>query len=330
MRTLLILICFVFAPAVQAEDVLKGRLGVFTFPDSEWWNQWMRFKDRIDANPEIELEYYLSGELGSEQNLVNATRRNRVQIISVTGQGIASLVPAYNVVMTPFLFDSYEEADFVFDNYLAEPVQQMLADQGLVVLRWIETGWTILYSKEKQIRTPADMNGLTFRIAPNSFGEAFMRSLNADFAALDLADLTPGLQTGLLDGGVTNVVFLSNQLTDLVSHATETNHTYESGAVLASKRWFDGATSSQQDALIAAYDTLEDLRRGTRSYVNGMIEKGSSQGLTYYSPTAEERTLWRAETADAIDLILDVAGPEGQRLWDLIQQGKQDYADRKS
>lgn len=330
MRFLIIMFCLALAPASQAQDVLTGRLGVFTFPESEWWNQWMRFKDRIDDNPEIELEFFLSGELGSEQNLMTAVRRNRVQVISVSGQGIASLLPAYNVVMTPFLFDSYEEADFVFDNYLAEPVQQMLEEQGLVVLRWVETGWTILYSKDRKIRTPSDMNGLTFRIAPNSFGEAFMRSLNADFAALDLADLMPGLQTGLLDGGVTNVVFLANQLSDLVSHVTETNHTYESGAVLASKRWFDGATASQQDALMSAYDTLEDLRRSTRAYVDGMVQQGATQGLTYYSPNPEERALWKEESADAIDIILRDAGPDGQRLWELIQQGKQAFADRKS
>jgi len=249
-------------------------------------------------------------------------------VISVSGQGIASVVPAFSVIMTPFLFDSYEEADFVFDTYLAEPVREMLAAHGLVVLRYVETGWTIVYSKDQVIRRPEDMRGLTFRVAPNIFGEAFMRSLNVDFAALDLADLVPGLQTGLLDGGITNVTFVSKQLTGLVSHVTQTNHTYETGGILASKRWFDRATPSQQRGLLEAYDSLESLRTGTRTYVDELIHQGPELGLSYTSLTPEERAVWKAEASEALDIILEVAGPDGAYLWDLIQEGKRAYAER--
>ena len=328
MRFVLLFLASLMAVPASADDVLSGRLGVFTFPDSEWWDQWMRFQARIEANPEIELEFFMGGELGSEQTLLTGARRNRIQVISVSGQGIASVVPAFSVVMTPFLFDSYEEADFVFDTYLSEPVRELLEDQGLVVLRWVETGWTIIYSKEKPIQRPEDMRGLTFRVAPNIFGEAFMRSLNADFAALDLADLVPGLQTGLLDGGITNVTFVSKQLQGMVTQVTQTNHTYETGAILAAKRWFDSATPSQQQGLLDAYDSLESLRTGTRSYVDSLIQQGPDLGLTYTRLSAEDRAVWETEAEEALDIILEVAGPDGQRLWDLIQEGKRAYAER--
>ena len=328
MRYVICLLALLFTAPVQAQDVLTGRLGVFTFPDSAWWDQWMRFQARINFNPEIDLEFFMAGELGSEQTLLTGARRNRIQVISVSGQGIASVVPAFSVIMTPFLFDSYEEADFVFDTYLAEPVREMLAAEGLVVLRYVETGWTIIYAKDRPILRPADMRGLTFRVAPNIFGEAFMRSLNADFAALDLADLVPGLQTGLLDGGITNVTFVTKQLADLVTHVTQTNHTYETGAILASKRWFDGATPSQQNGLLNAYDSLEDLRAGTRTYVDSMIRQASTYGLVYHELSDEDRAVWKAESAEALDIILEVAGPEGEDLWALIQEGKRAFAER--
>ena len=91
-RTLLIFAVILgFAPA-QAEP-LTGKVGVYSFPDSVWWEQWMGFQSRIEANPEFDLEWYLRGELGSEQQLITGARRNRIQVISVSSQGMTSLIP---------------------------------------------------------------------------------------------------------------------------------------------------------------------------------------------------------------------------------------------
>ncbi len=329
MFLVLVALCGWGAPPTAAQP-LEGKVGVYSFPDSEWWEQWMRFQANIEADPQFDFEWYLNGELGSEQQLLTGARRNRIQVISVSSQGMTSLVPEMGVLMSPYLFDSLEEADFVLDSYLAEPIGDLFRAQGLEPLVFTDVGWQVLYSVNEPIIVPADLSGKTIRISPTIILQSFVEALGADYAALELGDLIPGLQTGVVNGGLTNVVFVHNALQGQVCCVTRLQGIYETGVIFAAKRWFDRATSAQQQALVAAYDSLAVQRPRVRGYVESVIDEGRAQGTRYIDLTAEQRKLWKEASAGALRRILDSTGADGARLYDLVQQGKAAFARQQS
>jgi len=328
LRTVLSIIFAAFltsAASCQSEDVLRGKVAVLSFPDTAWWDQWMLFQEALVSDPTIDMEWYMRGELGSEQMLLNSLRRNRVQIVSVSSQGLATIVPEIGLLMTPYLFESFEEADFVFDNYLSSLVVQWLEEKGMVPISWAETGWVIMYTKDTVVRRPEDLKGMTLRIVPNVYGAAFMEAVGGDYAPLDLSELVPSLQTGLINGGLTNVVFAHNAISDIINHVTLTNHSYENGATLANKTWFETATVKQQETLIAASGPLEKNRRDVRAYVESITKSGSQVGLTYHHLSLEERALWITASEGALEKILAASGPRAQEFLNRIMDGKRDY-----
>ena len=328
MRTiLLLLVCAIWMPLLAIAEPLKGKVGVYSFPDSVWWDQWMEFQSNIQAQPEdFEFEWYLLGELGSEQQLITGARRNRIQIISISSQGMTSLVPEMGVMLAPHMFDSAEETDFVLDNYLAEPIGALFRNLGLEIIQFTEVGWMVLYSVDKPVLEPTDLTGLTVRISPTIILQSFVESLGADYAVIELGELIPGLQTGLVNGGLTNVVFIHNALEGQVCCVTRLRNMREIGVNLANRRWLDGATPQQDQDLKDAYTELSRMRRNVRAYVEDVVAQGESKGHRYIDLTPEQRERWKQASSSALQRILNDTGVEGARMYQLILEGKAAYA----
>lgn len=322
LSTLITVIVGLLSVVPAAADPLKGKVAVYSFPDSVWWDQWMSFQSKIDSNPDFDLEWYLRGELGSEQQLITGARRNRIQIVSVSSQGMTSLVPEMGVLLAPYVFDSIEEADFVLDNYLAEPIRQFFSELDLEVLHFTDVGWTVLYTVDQPVLVPSDLNGMTLRISPSIILQSFVEAVGADYAVLELGELVPGLQTGMVQGGLSNIVFVHNALNGQVCCATRLKGMYEMGANFANKRWLASATDAQKAALIESYDQLDVSRPNVRAYVEGVVKQGEANGMSYFDLTEDQRKLWKDASASGLQRILDDTGADGARLYDLLLEGK--------
>lgn len=328
MRIVLSLLIFVlWAPLSASAEPLKGKVGVYSFPDSVWWDQWMEFQSNIQAQPEdFDFEWYLLGELGSEQQLITGARRNRIQIISISSQGMTSLVPEMGVMLAPHMFDSAEETDFVLDNYLAGPIGDLFRNLGLEIIQFTEVGWMVMYTVDKPVLEPTDLAGLTIRISPTIILQSFVESLGADYAVIELGELIPGLQTGLVNGGLTNVVFVHNALEGQVCCVTRLKNMREIGVNLANRRWLEGATPQQDRDLRNAYTELSKMRRDVRAYVEGVVAQGETKGHRYIDLSPEQRERWKQASSSALQRILDDTGSEGERMYQLILEGKAAYA----
>lgn len=286
----------------------------------------MEFQSNIEANPDFDMEWYLRGELGSEQQLITGARRNRIQVISISSQGMTSLVPEMGVMLAPYIFDSIEEADFVLDNYLSKPISKMFAELGLEAIQFTDVGWGVLYTVEKPVLEPTDLAGMTIRISPSIILQSFVESVGSDYAALELGELIPGLQTGLIQGGLTNIVFVHNALDGQVCCVTRLKAMYEMGVNFANKRWFDSATEDQKASLIDAYVDLKTMRKNVRSYVEDVVAEGEAKGITYLDLTPEQRGRWKSASESGLQRILDDTGSEGAHLYDLLLEGKAAFA----
>jgi len=325
-------LCFVIyllsLEAAYSSTILHGKVGVLSFPESVWWDQWERYRSKLIKNKEINLEWYLRGELGSEQQLLSGVRRNRINIISISSQGMSSLIPASGVLQIPYIFESLEQADFVLDHFVSEPIRKLFSKRGLEVMHFTEVGWNVLYTTNELVKEPSDLKGKTIRISPSIILQSFIESIRSDYAILEVGDLIPALQTGLVQGGLTNVVFVHNAVYSHVCCVTRLKAIYEIGVNLANKKWLDSASDKQRKFLIDSYDALDKARVDVRNYVDNVVKKGPKRGLNYYSLNPDQIKNWKAASKTATKQILDSTGSEGIELFEIIKLGKNAYKNR--
>lgn len=311
-------------PAHSA-DIARGKVTALAQIDSPWDRHWDYFKAKIEAAPDVEMEYYILGEVGTEEQMLTALRRNRIQIGGITMWGLAGIIPEAAVPMIPFLFDSEAEVDFVFDNHLQPLFTEYLAERGLVFLEWSEVGWSNIYAR-KPVTNPDDMRGLKLRGSPNFAAQAFLQSVGADSIPLGTADIAPALQTGLVDGGLSSMVFFYYALSDFATDVTETHQSFDQGIQMANKRWWDGLTDGQRASIQDAFFPIEPAREDVRTLIKDLKSDLVSRGIALHALTPDQRAKWVEATLPSHRAILDEIGGRSELVYAAIQEGKRAFA----
>ncbi|HYC03742.1 MAG TPA: TRAP transporter substrate-binding protein DctP [Azospirillaceae bacterium] len=318
----LLLILSLLAPPTMAQgsDVLTGRAAANTPPGSPWDRQWGRFRDNLAGQP-VRIEFFLRSELGGEEAMIAGLRRNRIQIAGLTLQGLSSAVPELAVLTLPYLFESEAEVDFVYEHYLTAPFRRLFRQRGLELLQWTEVGWTNLYA-DRPLLLPADAAGLKLRGSPNPAAQGFLSAIGADAVPLGIADLVPALQTKLIQGGLSGVVFHFFVTRKYASDFTLTQHSYDTGALVANAAWLARATPEQRRAVADAFGSAATTRGEVRALVAGQLKTMAAEGVRVHVLTPDQRARWVEVTAPVHEALLNELGGDARAIYDAIQRGK--------
>src|SRR6185369_7809000 len=93
------------------------------------------------------LKIYPGGEQGDEPEMVQKMRIHALQAVAISGAGLSGIDSASSALQIPFMYDSWEEVDYVRDR-ISPRLEKGLASRGYIVLNWGDTGWVRLFSKK--------------------------------------------------------------------------------------------------------------------------------------------------------------------------------------
>ena len=314
------------APERRASPgTLFGRAVSFTPPRSPWEEQWDWFKANLAKDPTIQIDYFNRGETGGEEQQLFDLRRGRATLAGPSLQGLASVVPELTIAMAPFLFDSEEEVDFVYDNYLLEVCRPLFAAKGLYLMQWVEVGWTNLYSNGP-ITHPRDAIGLKLRGSPNRAAQEFLRAIGADSVPLASVDIVPSLQTGLITGGLGATVFHYFATRRYATDFTLTKHSYDTGAIVMNAAWRGEATPAQSQTLDAAWMPSPQARASVRGLTAFALEEMRKEGIRIHELEPALRAEWASATAGVAERLIARIGGQSRSVYEAILEGKAAFA----
>ncbi len=318
-----------WASVALADDqpIVKARVTATSIPGTPMYESWMDMKEVTDADPAFEFEYLIQGEMPGEEAQAGAVRRNRFQMGGLSWIGLSSMIPELSVTMAPFLFDSLEEAYFVHDNYLFEPIGELFEEKGLVLIKFTGAGWSVMFGDRPFLR-PADLAGLKFRTSPNPAHRLFLEAAGADRISLSYADVVSGLQTGLIDGGLTSDGFYFFGILDAAPHVTFARLAYNGAAIFANREWFDSLAPKQRRVIASAYPSSPKFRELQNNWLKKLEDEATAKGIRIHRANAAERALWRTMTEDVPAKIIEDVGGRSRDLYEVILQGKAAYAAR--
>lgn len=325
----LILSIFVFSLCMaEGASAETFRAGALSTPGDPYDVLWQKFDTDIqyETNGHLDAELLVRGEVGGEEALMLAVRRGRIDVAIFTSSGMSAVVPEFAVLMAPFLFESLDEADYVLDNHLIEPLAKLAEAKGLVVLSWADEGFHSLYSVT-QLRGPEDTADYRMRSFQVPSSPLFLSALGADVAAMPFPDVIQGLQTGLIQGGEAGAMtYASYGLAPVAGHYTLTRHSYSSGVYAANAAWFNALDPELQNAVRRSIPSATEVRQRVRARNEADLEKAKQTGSIIHEPTVREKTAWRAAARNVPAALIDKIGGNAEEIYDRIINGKRDYA----
>ena len=305
----------------QAKEL---RLSMAPPPNSPWGQVAQKFVDKVGelSGGALTVNAFMGSKLGGEQDVIKQIARGRVDMGVMSNTAVSLVVPEFGLLASPYAFDSAEQFDCVADQHLLSTFGQEFDEAGIKTLSWMEVGYQVIFSKEG-LRTPDDLSGLKIRTAPSATDTKFIQTAGGTAVPLSPKDTIPALKTGQVGAGTQLSVFgIVVGYPKVAPHITLTRHQHQVGAIVISKRTWDGLSEAEQGWINEAAPIFLELRGMIRGAEGALLKKAAGEGATVIELTDDELAKWKAVVPAAQQTILDEMGDEAKAKWEAIQKAK--------
>lgn len=219
----------------------------------------LEFKKRIEAaNPNIQVQVFPGGQLGSEGEIVGQLQTGLTDMLPTTTGPLGQLNPMYYVLETPFVFLNEAQADKVLDGPVGQKFLKGLESIGLVGLAFWENGFRQMTNSVRPIRTPSDLQGLKIRTQQNRLHMRYFQDLGASPTPMAFTEIYNALATRIVDGQENPYSLIAtNKFYEQQRFVSQTDHVYSAVPVFFSKAKWDRLPADVQKLV---RDTVFELR----------------------------------------------------------------------
>ena len=125
-----------------------------------------QFADEVAEKTDgrIQVKIFPNGQLGSENENLEQLQAGVIAMTKVSAPGLATYNEAYNAFGLPYIFNDTEDFYHVMDSQQIQDFFLSTGDDGFVTLTYYTSGARSFYTKDRAIRTPADLKGLKIRV----------------------------------------------------------------------------------------------------------------------------------------------------------------------
>ncbi|WP_235867022.1 C4-dicarboxylate TRAP transporter substrate-binding protein [Roseibium marinum] len=275
--------CTLAAGTAQAQETYTLRFNHVLGPNEPFHKGFTDWSERVEERTGggLKMDVFHSSQLGVEEDIIEQIRQGANIGQNTDAARLGNYVPGIAVVNGPYFVSTIEEAYALADLPTMKKWQQELADEhGLKVVcfDWVQ-GFRNFYTN-KEIREPADLEGLRIRTPPAPIWQESIRALGAEPTAMNFGDVYPGLQQRAIDGA--ELVYpniTAANLNEVLKIANETKHILLVNFQVVSSKWFNSLPVEYQTALVeecrtAGQETSEVIRQATEAARQKLIEAG--------------------------------------------------------
>lgn len=234
------------------------------------------FKDTVEkvSNGQITVECYDSGTLFNQDSETAALIAGDCDIIYSSASWLTTNSPWLSMFTAGYIFKSYDHMTKVLNGDIGKEVFTKIADeQGILPLGAYYLGTRqISLGQDKQIKVPADLNGINLRM-PNSDAWVFLgKAMGANPTPIAFNDLYLALSTNTVDGQDNPLPTVKNaKFYEVQKSISLTNHLVDSVWPTINKAKWDSLTAEQQgwvmEGIEAARKSCDETNLKTESEV---------------------------------------------------------------
>jgi TRAP-type C4-dicarboxylate transport system substrate-binding protein len=326
-RTVLLsLLCAVVAVPLPA---LARTLKIATLsPDGTVWMQELRqggkeIQERTEGR--VKLKFYPGGVMGNDQTILRKIRIGQLQGGAFAAGGLVEVYNDMQLYSLPFLFQSYEEVDYVRER-MDPLLRKALEARGFVAVGLSEGGFAHLLSSHP-LQRREDLDGRKVWIPQgDELSRIALETAGISPVPLSIADVYTGLQTGLIDTiAASPIGVIAFQWHTKVRYFTDVPLMYLFGTLAFSKKAFDKLSDADQQVVHDVMGSIfERLDRENRRDNAGAKEALQNQGIEFVTPSAEETDRWRSIAKEA-ELHYQGRNLYSEEMYEILKGHLRDY-----
>lgn len=322
LRKLLVLAVLLAAPSAFGEEIVLKIASVA--PDKTAWSEmlkkWQKGVEEKSAG-RVKVRVFLGGVLGSEADSVLKCKRGQIQAVASSLGSISSQVPEVNVLELPYLFRNAAEADAIIDGVLQKPMAEAFERAGYVVGFWNENGYRHFGTKDKFVKSPADLKGKKMRSQESAVHLDMWRAFGASPVAIPQTEVLPALQNGTVDGFDQALLYMvaANWHTS-IKFLTLSGHMYQPAVIAFHKPWFDKLPADIQKILLDEGKAVQEFgRKKVRAMAPQVLQLIKDSGVAVAELSAAEKATFDAAAKSVREKFRKSAKPTAVQMLGLVE-----------
>lgn len=308
---------FAAAPAHTLKLVLADTVAHPVYPVCK------RFAANVEKKTDgaVKIDVYGAGQLVPEGGMMAALQTGIVDLCAHTSGFVQTVYPSFMAVDLPFLFSDEAKAEKMLDGPVGARLLAQLPAKGIYGLSYGWWGWRVVDARDRGVAEPKDMQGLKIRVQAGAIFAATFKTLRAIPTSISITEVYLALSDGTI--GAVEVPIISvtaNKFEEVVKVITDTNHDYNVGVLMASKRKLDGLDKKYQEAIrAAALEATPDWRKSVGVASKKAAEVIAAKGVKTIAADQVDRAGYRKAVepvyqqyrsiigADLMDAVLKAA-----------------------
>jgi tripartite ATP-independent transporter DctP family solute receptor len=305
------------SPAYRPEYRLSTVVGT-AFP---WGKAGERWGDLVRERTQgrINIKLYPGAALvaGDQTREFTAIRQGVIDLAIGSTINWSPQIRELNLFSLPFLMPDYRAIDALTQGEVGRELFEIIERNGVLPLAWAENGFRELSNSKREIRTPADMKGLKFRVVGSPLFNDTFTALGANPTQMSWADAQPALASGAVDGQENPVSIFLGAKIHAVGQRFLTFWGYMADPLIfvVNREVWASWTKADQDivreaALQAGREGIAWARKGLIPPDDSAIREVESLGVRVTRLTPAEVEAFRRATRPVYEKWTKTIGPE--------------------
>ncbi len=246
-----------------------------------------------EMNGKACMQVFPSSQLFDDDKVMEALLLGDVQIAAPSLAKLEAYTLKYRVFDLPFLFSDMDAVNNFTQGSKGQELLGSMSDIGFVGLGYVYNGLKH-FSASKPLLTPADADGLKFRVQTSDVAVAMIEALGANAQKLAFKEVYGALQTGVVDGQEnTWSNIYTKKFFEVQDGITETNHQLLSYLAVTSQEWLDSLDPDVRDQFLTIFTEVTSDANARSSAINeANKQKIIEAGVKVRSLTPEQRQQW--------------------------------------
>jgi C4-dicarboxylate-binding protein DctP len=254
-----------------------------------------KFKELAEkyTGGKVKIEVYPNSSLYKDKEELEALQLGSVQMLAPSNSKFGPLgIREFEVFDLPYILPDLKTLRKVTEGPLGLRLLKLLDAKGITGLAYWDNGFKQM-SANKKLVTPADYQGVKFRIQSSRVLQAQFKALSSLPQVMAFGEVYQALQTGVVDGQENTWSNIYTQkMHEVQKYITETNHGYIGYVVIVNKKFWDDLPADIRDQLSKAMKEATDFNNTQSQKENddalAEIKKSGKSEIIKLTPEQDE------------------------------------------
>jgi len=228
---------------------------------------------------QVKLKWYWGGVMGDDRDYVQKMQIGQLDGAALSGQGVVLACPEMAVVELPFMFENYEEVDYI-RKVMRDDFDQIASQNGYKIFIWADQDFDQIYSVKYEMSKLSDFKKASILTWYGDLEMALLSELGADPIPVTVPEISSSIRQGIVDTFIAPSVWvIGSQMYTIMAYVNPVKIRYSPAAAFITLKSWNKIPKKYHTRLLKLRDTAavtfcNKCREDSVKAYNAMIKYG--------------------------------------------------------